>query len=106
MEPRTSIVILPYDLTSAQAVHKVAFDIQAFEQGRNLRAAAVHNHKAHALFRKLRKVGGKGRAEVWLVHGVAAVFDNHCGVFHLVFLCLWSLKGRSFAGLSLQLCFG
>ena len=90
----------------AQAVHKVAFDIQALEQGRNLRTAAVHNHKIHTLFRELRKVGGKGRAEVGLVHGVAAVFNNHSGIFHLVFLWLWSLKGRSFAGLSPQLCFG
>ena len=61
----------------------MALNVQALEQGRNLRAAAVHHHKAHALFRKLGKVGGKGRAEVGLVHGVSAVFDNDCSVFHL-----------------------
>lgn len=46
---------------NAQAVYKAACNVQAVQQGRNLRPAPVHQRKVHALGGKLGKVGGKGR---------------------------------------------
>ena len=57
-------------------------DIQALQQGRNLRSAAVYNNEAHILGRKLGQICSKSCTQVGLVHGVSAIFDDNSGVVH------------------------
>ncbi len=69
-------------VSHAQAVHKAAFNLQPRKQGVDLRPAAMHHHKAHALPGKMGQIQGKGFAQLRFVHGVAAVFYDHCGLCH------------------------
>ena len=55
----------------------MAFDIQALQEGGNLRSSAVHHDEVSALADEAGHVAGKGPAEFRHCHGVSAVFDDY-----------------------------
>ena len=59
-----------------QAVDELALDLQAVEQGANLRAAAMDDQRVDADLLQQRHVARERYRQVRVAHGMAAIFDD------------------------------
>ena len=63
----------------AQPVDEGGLDGQALQHGVDLRPAAMHHHRVHADLLQQRDVAAEHVRQVFLAHGVAAVFHHDGG---------------------------
>ena len=61
----------------AHAAHEARGDALRLERRVDLRAAAVHDHRAHAVVLEERDVLREGVLQLLVLHRVAAVLDDH-----------------------------